>query len=50
MDIKSILNERDELVLEAMVAWFTKEEAEEKVKAYQIGKYGSQPESKESST
>lgn len=50
MDIKSILNERDELVQEALASWFSKEEAEDKVRLYQIGKYGDSPESKESST
>lgn len=36
---REVLVEFDELVNEAMIAWFTKEQAEEKVKKYQKGKY-----------
>lgn len=42
INTREILAEFDELVIEAMVAWFTKEDAEKKVLAYQKEKYSNQ--------
>lgn len=36
---RDILVEFDELVLEAMIAWFTKDDAEQRVRKYQKEKY-----------
>lgn len=36
---REILEEFDTLVIEAQIAWFTKEQAEERVKIFQRGKY-----------